>query len=109
MMGQTKNDTLVFQVDGGADGLVTPYVKINIYSHFAIPLTRADVTRKTGSETRDWKRCGTYKKEMSIAKLEQVKGLALVRKMMMMMVVMMMMMMMVKKMMMITTTIRFGL
>jgi hypothetical protein len=39
IMGQTKNDKLVFQVEGCADGLVTLVGKINIYSHFTIALT----------------------------------------------------------------------
>ena len=78
-----------------------PIRKINTYAHFTIAQTRADFTTKTGSATREWKRCGTYKKEMGIAKLEQLKGLTLERKMRVMMMIMMMMMMM--------TTIKFSL
>jgi hypothetical protein len=55
---------------------------------FTIILIRTEFTTNTGNATSEWKRRGTYKKEMVIVKLELVRSLTLERKIMLMMMMM---------------------
>jgi hypothetical protein len=101
MMRQTKNDTLVLQVEDCADGLVTPLRKINIYKHIIIALTRGISLRKPEAQQGSRRDVGRTRKRWALRSWNSSKGLTLERKKKKKMMMMMMMMT-------TTTTIKFG-